>query len=220
MHEALERLFEVPAAERIPATAVSFVRPAWERLAGTSDMYDHLVEQIDAIISEAERMVESYFRVEDPQRIEPVGCEQWVRGDVGGVPMHGIIDRLDEVAVSDGTTLVITDYKSSVKVPDPSSRFLDERFFAMKTYARMLMASGRRVGFLRLVFPAGGTPESALLFEMTPAAAADIDRIVSEAAVQMREAAASGTFPCRPSKLCDWCDFKDRCPVFAHEDSE
>ena len=85
------------------------------------------------------------------------------------MPMHVIIDRLDDLTLSDGIAVsVVSDYKSAIKVPTINDRFIDDKFFGMECYAAMMHSKGEAPAGIRLVFIAGGTPESALFREITP----------------------------------------------------
>ena len=53
-HEAIEKVFELPAAERTPEATAAGVRPAWERLDAQDDTYANLRDEIEPILLEAE----------------------------------------------------------------------------------------------------------------------------------------------------------------------
>ena len=210
-HAAAEVIFDRPAAERTVDAIVAQVRPAWETLDRQDD-FSHLADQIDAIIAEAEGQCRSWPRVEDPQRLEPVAREKWVYGQIGGVNVRGIIDRLDQPTIGGKPQLVVSDYKTSIRVPRDSDRFVEERFFGMKVYAACLDGQGERPYAIRLVFMAGDSPEAALVRVVD-------DRMLTEVAATVRDIVAAAErdadarqFSTAPGPLCNWCDYEDICP--------
>ncbi len=74
-------------------------------------------------------MLDRYFALEDPRRVEPVGVELMLEADIGGVTVRGIIDRLERDA--DGG-LVVTDYKTgrAPSVAQEQSRLGGVHFYA------------------------------------------------------------------------------------------
>lgn len=212
-HEAIEKVFDVPAGKRTPELTAAGVRPAWERLDAKDDTYANLRDEIEPIIAEAEAMCRSWFGVEDPNRINPKACETWVRGEVGGVAMHGIIDRLDEIPVGGEDKLVVSDYKSAIKVPTMKDRFIDEKFFGMQCYAAMLDYQGTRPAAIRLVFISGGTPSAALTKPIGDKEIAATNKTVKAVGTDMKRSAKAGQFACKTGPLCNWCDYFDLCPA-------
>lgn len=217
-HEAIEKVFELPAEERTPEATAAGVRPAWERLDAKDDTYANLRDEIEPILLEAEGMCRTWFGVEDPQRIEPKACETWVRGVVGGMPMHGIIDRLDELTLSSGKNVsVVSDYKSAIKIPKINDRFIDDKFFGMECYAAMMHSNGEAPAAIRLIFIAGGNPDSALFREITPQRLAGTNSKIKAAYSSIKSSAKSGEFDCKTGPLCGWCEYQDICPAFNEE---
>ena len=78
MHAALEQLYALPAAERGVATAISLVRPAWERVvAAESELAGGIEPALRAeLLDEARALLSGYYRLEDPTRFDPQSCEQ------------------------------------------------------------------------------------------------------------------------------------------------
>jgi RecB family exonuclease len=126
-HEALEQLFMHPRGERTKELALSYIAPAWERIRLQDDVA-HIVEQGQEaeadIIAYAERMVSNYFSMENPNVFDPAGLEIRLAADVLGVPLHGIIDRLDRVVMPSGEVRwYISDYKGlalDTVIPTPA----------------------------------------------------------------------------------------------------
>ena len=54
-------------------------------------------------------LLHNYLKLENPQKLEPLEQERWVRGSIEDLNLRGILDRMDED--KDGN-LIIVDYKS------------------------------------------------------------------------------------------------------------
>lgn len=77
VHAALEHLFTLPAAERVPAVADACLDVAVGRLRADPDwtglgMDDEAEARMRA---EAAALVQRYFELEDPRTVHPVGLE-------------------------------------------------------------------------------------------------------------------------------------------------
>lgn len=212
VHAALEQLYGLPAPQRGPDTARALVEPAWERVIAEEP---ELAAELDPaqrieLLEEARALLSGYYRLEDPTRFDPQGCEQRVEVELAdGTLLRGFIDRIDVAATGE---LRVVDYKTG-KAP-PAARALAEfkALFQMKFYAVALLRSrGVLPTRLRLIYLADGqlldySPDhdELLRFEKTLAA---IWR-----AIQL--AGSTGDFRPHPSRLCDWCPHQAHCPVF------
>jgi putative RecB family exonuclease len=212
VHTALERLYGLPPASRGPDTARSLVQPAWEQvLAAEPDLAAGLgPEQLTQLLEEARALLAGYYRLEDPTRFDPQGCEQRVEVELAdGTLLRGFIDRIDVAVTGE---LRVVDYKTG-KAP-PAARALAEfkAMFQMKFYAVALLRSrGVMPARLRLIYLSDGqvldyTPDhdELLRFEKTLMA---IWRAI-------QSAGATGDFRPRKSRLCDWCPHQEICPAF------
>ncbi|MEP6629673.1 MAG: PD-(D/E)XK nuclease family protein, partial [Lapillicoccus sp.] len=78
VHAVLERLFDLPAADRTPERAAQLLGPEWERLVEGEPALAGLLSDdgLDgpdhtAWLADASRLVDSWFTLEDPTRLEP-----------------------------------------------------------------------------------------------------------------------------------------------------
>src|SRR4051794_28755032 len=110
VHAVLEKLYELPAAERTPAAAQQLLTPAWAELRaepGIAELFEEAPEEaegarsaerggLEAWLASAGELVETYFRLEDPPRILPEGREELVEVPLpDGLLLRGYVDRLD-----------------------------------------------------------------------------------------------------------------------------
>src|SRR3954453_14468581 len=80
VHAVLERLFDLPAQGRTVAAAQELLDPQWERLLAEEPVLGTLFEDAEEGVHEewlaqAHTMLERYFTLEDPQRLEPADRE-------------------------------------------------------------------------------------------------------------------------------------------------
>ena len=99
VHAVLERLFDEPAAGRTPETARALLAPQWDRLLAEEPELAGLFdddEQRGVWLAEARDMLDRYFALEDPTRLEPRHREHAVEAVLeSGLLLRGYIDRLD-----------------------------------------------------------------------------------------------------------------------------
>lgn len=209
VHQVLESLFDLPAAERVASTAVDILSTAWATMLVTTPEVDVVRggQSTSEWLDDAAVLVRRYFELEDPRHLEPREREQLVEARLPqGLTLRGYVDRLD---VSPGGLTRVVDYKTG---KSPREAFEGKALFQMRFYGLVLW---RRDGVI---------PKQLKLLYLKNAQALieepDEDRLLAterkvvalwsaiEAAIEARE------FPPTPSRLCDWCDFKSLCPAF------
>jgi putative RecB family exonuclease len=207
VHAVLERMFDRPGPDRTPDAAASSIGPVWRELIEEYAELAGLVpdEDLDAWLASAEDLVRSYFRLEDPRRLTPEGCEIAIEVEIAeGVPLRGFVDRLDRAATGE---LRIVDYKTGAS-PDPD--FEAKAMYQLKFYALMIYRlRGVVPSQLKLIYL--GDVRS---LTYTPSEA---ELVAFEAGVialwrTVRRALETGYFPARRSKGCDWCLYQSICP--------
>jgi putative RecB family exonuclease len=210
VHAVLERLFDEPARGRTPAAARLLLAPQWDRLVtevpALADMFGDSTERV-AWLDEAAAMLDRYFTLEDPSRIEPAHREMSVRALLdSGLTLRGYIDRLD---IAQTGEIRIVDYKTGLApVPDYEARAL----FQMKFYALALWrVRGEIPRLLQLIYLGNGE-----IVRYAPDAA---DLLATERKINalwqaIDRARMSGDWRPRPSRLCAWCSYQALCPAF------
>ncbi len=215
-HEAFEKVFDHPREERTVERAIAYLRPAWEHIKDRND-YLHLHELEASILERAETAVKSWFGVERPHNFDPIGREVRAISDVSGVPLLGILDRVDRVEVDGKTFLYISDYKTGKPVSS-DDRFLDKKFFAMRIYALLWYTlHGEMPHELRLIYVSGGTRDSVRKIRvdknLIERARAEVKGLYKD----MSKYAKEGNWPCKKHVLCSWCDYMAICPLWNKE---
>lgn len=209
VHAVLEHLFDAPASARTPEAAGALLGPRWEEMVTRDPTLVGIVEEqggTDAFLRRARDLLERYFRMEDPQWLEPVGRER--RVDVvtpEGIRVRGFIDRIDR---SPAGELRIVDYKTGRA---PSPRFTEEALYQMRFYALLLREADRLPARTQLLYLKSGQ-----VLTLDPLFA-DISRFsagVAQLWERVEADARRGHFPATPNPLCNWCRLRDLCPEF------
>lgn len=217
-HAALERLFDHPRGERTPEIAVSYVQPEWEKMRDGSGYQDLIASDPgleQRLLDESAELARRYFGIENPNVFDPVGRELRISANVSGVPMLGVIDRLDRVTYPDGSEkVIISDYKTG-KVPAPDDRYLSDKFFGMRTYTLLVQEElGVLPDQIRLIYVAGGTRGSVRAEQVTSSSAGAQRDLIKDTYRTLRTCAKEGAWPTVQQPLCQWCEHMDYCPAW------
>ncbi|WP_104433063.1 RecB family exonuclease [Kineococcus xinjiangensis] len=212
VHAVLERLFDLPPEQRTAPAARGMVAAQWEALREREPDVAALFPDGDPAplqewLLSAEALLERYFQLEDPRRLEPAGREVRVEALLDdGLVLRGIVDRLDVAPSGD---LRVVDYKTGKA---PSQLFEAKALFQMRFYALVLWRlKGVVPRQLQLVYLGSGdvlryTPDEAELLAT--------ERKVKALWAAIERATAAGDWRPSPGKLCKWCDHQVRCPAF------
>lgn len=204
IHSVLERIFDLPAPERTLEAAVALVQPAW------ADMLEREPELAE-LAAEVEEdgtvvLLDKWFTLEDPTRLEPAERELYVEADLDGLVIRGYVDRLDEAP--DGRLRVV-DYKTGRA---PSETFEGRALFQLKFYALALWRSrGVLPSRLQLVYPRDGL---VLWIDPTEAELLATERKIRALWAAIEQAAAQGDWRPRRGRHCSWCAHQSVCPAW------
>ena len=239
VHETLYTLFQLPPEERKLDRAQNLFRELWRKqrrgmrygpLFGLSPAVSGVPEALRnhadvdrerAWGLKAFETIRSYFQIEDPSLLTPLGCEQRVAAEISAasaadaaIPITGTIDRLDAGGSEGG--LVVIDYKTG---RSPPARFREGAFFQLEIYALLLRETGKwdpssGPATLRLIFLGDGETLERRVEEADLQTTATALRGVWE---DMLQCFRSEVFEPTEGPLCNWCAHRDSCPAFAHE---
>jgi putative RecB family exonuclease len=241
VHAVLERLFDLPAAERTPPAAAALVAPAWAALlesepelaaavttpapprvtdpaavAAEADAQPALLDdsappddsaRVAAFLAGATSLLDGYFAVEDPRRLEPAERERLISTVVDdALLIRGYIDRLD---VSPAGDLRVVDYKTGGA---PREAFEGRALFQLKFYALVLWRTrGVVPRVLRLLYL-----KDAEVCDYSPDAEEleRFERTLLALSEAIERAKRDQDFRPKPSRLCGWCSHQRLCPEF------
>jgi len=218
VHAVLEKLYDLPPAGRTVEAARTLVEPAWAELReepGVAELFAALPEGevsadedgLDGWLASAGELVETYFRLEDPTRIQPHGREELVEVTLpDGLLLRGYVDRLD---VAPTGALRVVDYKTGGV---PREAFEAKALFQMKFYALVLWRTrGVVAAQLKLLYLKDG---DALTYSPDEAELLRFERTLQAIWAAIERAVATGDFRANKSRLCSWCDHQALCPAF------
>jgi putative RecB family exonuclease len=221
VHSVLERLYDLPPAGRTVEAAQELLAPAWAELReepGVAELFAtaqddgaesdaNAPESVDTWLASAGTLVEKYFTLEDPTRIQPAGREELVEVTLpDGLLLRGYVDRLD---VAPNGALRVVDYKTGGM---PREAFEAKALFQMKFYALVLWRTrGVVAAQLKLLYLKDG---DALTYAPDEAELIRFERTLQAIWKAIERAVATGDFRPNRTRLCDWCDHQAVCPSF------
>jgi putative RecB family exonuclease len=223
VHAVLERLFDLPAPDRTPQAAAALVEPQWQRLveqepalaelftppadAGALPDMPAPAEELAGFLGSAGELLDGYFAVEDPQRLEPAERESLVSALVDEqLLIRGYIDRLD---VSPAGDLRVVDYKTGGA---PREAFEGRALFQLKFYALVLWRTrGVVPRMLRLLYL---KDQETLDYSPDAEELERFERTLVALSAAIERAKVDRDFRPRPSRLCGWCSHQQFCPEF------
>jgi putative RecB family exonuclease len=209
VHAVLERLFDLPAPERTPEQAAMLLAPEWDRLKQAEpDVAGLFTDETEVAtwLTSAKALLDGYFTLEDPRRLDPAERESFVEVVLpGGLRLRGIVDRLDVAPTGD---LRVVDYKTG---RSPGEAFEGKALFQMKFYALVLWRT-RGVVPKRLQLMYLGDRE-VLAYSPDEGDLLATERKLLALWEAIERATQARDFRPRVSKLCDWCDHQRFCPA-------
>jgi putative RecB family exonuclease len=207
VHEVLETMYALPPEQRTQETAKSLARQLWADSWGEkAASLIHSEKELNFFRWTAWWCIENLWRLEDPINTSPWAIEEHVEGVVGGIRLHGYIDRL----FYENGVAKISDYKTG-KTPKP--KYMGDKFFQLIIYSQLLES-------IDII------PESMSLELLYLKDGVRFEKVVSQEDVQevieviqeVREGidsrCKSGEFEPNKSILCNWCGYKRICPAW------
>ena len=212
VHKVLEDLFDLPALERTAVRAEQMLEPAWRRLVEAEPGLGALLAEDSGVDAErwwasCRTVLERYFTLEDPTRLEPAERELYVEWLLESrLLLRGFVDRLD---VAPNGMVRVVDYKTG-RCPD--ERFEGRALFQMRFYALVLWRMhGSVPDLLQLVYLGDGR---VLRYSPDEADLRAVERNIKAVWAAIERAAQTGDWRPRTSTLCRWCEFQELCPEF------
>jgi putative RecB family exonuclease len=211
VHKVLEDLFDLPSPERTPHQARDLLVPTWDSLLeaepSLAELFTDEGPDIAEWLASCRSVLDRYFTLEDPRRLEPAERELYVEALLDSrLLLRGFVDRLD--IAPDGAIRVV-DYKTG---RSPGEMFEAKALFQMKFYALVIWRTrGVVPAMLQLVYLGNA--------EMLRYVPDEADLLATERKVEaiwkaIVRAQESGDWRPHRSRLCDWCSFQALCPEF------
>jgi putative RecB family exonuclease len=211
VHKVLEDLFDLPSPARTPEHAAELLVPTWDALLeadpGLAELFTGEGPDVVAWLASCRTVLDRYFTLEDPRRLEPAERELYVEALLDSrLLLRGFVDRLD---IAPDGAIRIVDYKSG---RSPGEMFEAKALFQMKFYALVIWRTrGVVPAMLQLVYLGNA--------EMLRYVPDESDLLATERKVEaiwraIVQAQESGDWRPHKSRLCDWCSFQSLCPEF------
>lgn len=208
VHAALERLFGLPAPERTPDAAEHCLAEAIEAIRTDPEFVGLELSEAEeqAFFADASTLLESYFKLEDPTTINPVGLELMLEVPIEGVTLRGIIDRLEQ---DEDGELIVTDYKTG---RSPGQRDEQGRLSGVHFYSYLCeQVYGRRPKAVQLLYLRDPV---AIIATPTEQSTRGLRTKVGAIWQAIERACEREDFRPKPGPLCNYCAFKEWCPAF------
>lgn len=212
VHKVLEDLFDLPAADRTPARAGEMLTPAWDLLVEQEPELASMFgadegPEAAAWLASCRAVLDRYFTLEDPSRLEPAERELYVEALLDSrLLLRGFVDRIDVAPTGE---IRVVDYKTG---RSPGEMFEAKALFQMKFYALVIWRTrGVVPAMLQLVYLGNG--------EMLRYVPDEADLLATERKVEaiwtaIRLAEESGDWRPNRSRLCEWCAHQAICPAW------
>ncbi len=215
VHRCLELLFwDFEPGYRTPEVALAQIPRVRAEFAEHPDYTELCMSADDEVLfwEDVAVLVLNLFRLEDPNDVKILGTELRLEADLGGVKLRGVIDRLELAA--DGA-LVVTDYKTGTA---PRVQYEGRRLAGVHFYAFLCEATlGRRPDRIQLLHLR--EPE-AIITIPTDQSARGLQIRANAVWKAIEKACENDDFRPNPSTLCNWCSFRQWCPVYGGNPDE
>lgn len=144
--------------------------------------------------------LENVFKVEDPASINVGGVETGLNGFIEHVPVKGFIDRW----FSMNGSIKISDYKTG---KTPRVPYVDDKFVQLMIYATLLaQVSDEPISSVELLYLKDG---KTFLKDVNRSEIDSVHKLVTETYDSIVKSFESDDWPAIPTKLCNWCFFKN-----------
>ena len=212
VHRALELLFcEAPAGRTVEA-ALAHLRTAHAEVLAHPENEGLVLEDEDAYLAEAEALVRNYFQLEDPTTVRAIGLELRLEAELGSLKLRGIIDRLD---LDENGELVVVDFKTGTA---PGVQWEGRRLAGVQFYAFLCeQVLGRRPAAIRLLHLKEPLSITSVPTDQSIRGLTTKTKAIWTA---IERACERDDFRPKPSRLCDFCAYKEWCPAWGGDPAD
>lgn len=206
VHTILHDLFEKSPSDRTPQSAIELLPSRWQAQISEKPELLEMITNEKEWLDRAESLLRTYFTLEDPQSFEATHRELHLENDFSDeIYLHGYVDRLDVAPTGE---VRIVDYKTG-KAPKPG--WEEKALFQLRVYALLYFKTHNVLPrLLQLIYLGDGKVVKSVP-TLTDLAATEksLKRVASDIFASIEK----DYWPPKPSRLCDWCYFKNICPA-------
>lgn len=207
VHSVLHDLFESPALDRNIDTALKLLPEIWHNQVSAKPDLANLVVNEKEWLERAQSLLTTYFTLEQPSSFEATHRELHVEMDLSQeIYLHGFVDRLDIAPTGE---VRIVDYKSGKA---PKSGWEEKALFQLRIYALIYWKNTFVLPqLLQLIYLGDGQVIKSAPNENQMVST---QKKLLQIGDEILDAIVQQEFRPKPSRLCDWCSFKNICPAF------
>jgi putative RecB family exonuclease len=206
VHTILHDLFENPAKERTPQNALDLLPSRWRAQVEAKPELAAIISSEKEWLDRANSLLQTYFTLEDPTAFDATHRELHLENDfTSDIYLHGYVDRLDVAPTGE---VRIVDYKTG-KAPKPG--WEEKALFQLRVYALLYFKTNNVIPrLLQLIYLGDGK-----LVKSVPTLAdlESTEKTLKRVAKDIFASVEKDYWPPKPSRLCDWCYFKNICPA-------
>jgi len=207
VHLTLENLMQYPMEDRVIEIARKVARDSWAEFSSSTEWVNWVAEtsfvEDKAFRRRAWSSVVGYFQMENPEQVEVIATERFISATLEGVPVRGIVDRLDRSRLGG---IVIVDYKTG-KVPSPW--FVGSKLQQLNIYAALVEeVDGKRPDEGRLLFTSFS---ETIATDVTAESVWSAVDTLKGVWASIERALEDDSFPPSVGPLCGWCPFVGEC---------
>lgn len=208
VHNVLEELLSLPVADRTLQTAQELAPKHWQLQKSSHADLAIAVSNDSEWLARANALLDSYFRLENPQAFQPTLMEAHLEVPVSEtILFHGFVDRIDVAPTGE---VRIVDYKTGKA---PKFGYEDKALFQLRFYALLWQKLHGVVPRLLQLLYLGD--EKTLKNVPTAGELSRTEQKAITIGEEIKISIEKDYWPTKTSKLCDWCSFKEICPAFS-----
>ncbi|OIO26508.1 hypothetical protein AUJ15_01460 [Candidatus Micrarchaeota archaeon CG1_02_55_41] len=214
VHEALEHLYKVRMLTRVLPLEelIAFYEKEWDKKISVLPQPPKINREGVSIKDYAEKgrqCLTNYYNRFQPFDDKTIEVEKRVRVDLGdNYQLQGIIDRLSE---EEPGNYAIHDYKTNSRLPNQPREWVDSNQ-QLAFYQLGIEQEFNDVETVELVW-------HFLSFDKdysSKRSKTDIETLKAETRTLIQEIESACEYPARRNPLCEWCEYKELCPEWAH----
>jgi RecB family exonuclease len=208
VHSTLKYMFEKSPLFPTPDQVIDFFRNLWDK---NKTLLSNPPEQLDSFYKDGISMLEKFYKHNQPWNFNVVELESRFAVDLENHTLAGIIDRIDK----NDETYEIIDYKTAKKMPgkDIVDRDLQISIYHLGLTKRWPHLDPAKIKLSFYFLKHGEKISTSRTMEQLGKTEKLILKTIEEIDEKIKD---NYNFPPLPSGLCDWCGYRQMCPMWKH----
>ena len=212
VHSVLEEIHNLERDKRNIEFAKSLAPNYWSEQKSKKPELNQLVIDEVEWFSRIDALLENYFNLEDPTIFDSTHREIHLEHTPNEeILLHGYVDRLDIAPTGE---VRIVDYKTG-KAPKPG--WEEKALFQLRFYGLLWW---RKEGTLPKLLQLLYLGDKQVIKESpTESSLIAAEKNALKIGIAIGNSIKDDIWPTNPTKLCNWCSFKDICPAFTNSNT-